>query len=74
MGRAKKDAMGMGDSGKWMQSDSIKKGGLHKSLGIPSDKKIPAKVLNKATHSQNPKIRKEADLAKTFKKFRPQGR
>lgn len=55
---------------KWMQDLDIKKGGLHKSLGIPEGKKIPAKKLEKATHSSNPKIKKEAVLDQTFKKAR----
>lgn len=58
---------------KWMQEGeeegTIRKGGLHKSLHIPEDKKIPAKALNNALHNPNPKIRKQANLAKVFKRY-----
>lgn len=47
----------------------MKKGALHKELGIPEGKKIPAKKLEKAEHSNNPKLRKRAILAKTLKSF-----
>lgn len=59
MSRSKKD---------WTQDLDINKGGLHRSLGIPMDKKIPAKRLDKATHSRNPLIKKQAVLAKNFSK------
>lgn len=47
------------------------KGGLHRSLGIPMDKKIPVKKIQKAEHSKNPKIKKEAVLADTLSHLRP---
>jgi hypothetical protein len=50
---------------------SIHKGGLHKSLGVPEGEKIPAKKVEAATHSDNPQIRKQANLAQTFAKHRP---
>ena len=43
------------------------KGGLHRSLGVPEGQKIPAGKIEKATHSDNPKVRKQANLAKTLK-------
>lgn len=46
---------------------TIHKGGLHHSLGIPEGQKIPEKRLEAATHSSNPKTRKQANLAKTMK-------
>ena len=52
---------------KWIQKAIKHKGGLHKSLHVPSDKPIPAGKLEKATHSSNPKIKKQAVLAKTLK-------
>lgn len=61
---------------KWMQ-DAVKpshKGLLHKELGIPEGKKIPAKTLNKAAHSSDPTLKKQATLAKTFKRFSNRGR
>jgi hypothetical protein len=45
------------------------KGSLHKALGVPQDKKIPEKKLEKATHSKNSLTRKRADLAETLRKF-----
>lgn len=32
---------------KWIQKIRMKKGALHKSLGVPKDKKIPVSLLNK---------------------------
>lgn len=54
---------------KWIQKALPKssKGKLHKELGVPEDKKIPAKKLNKAAKSNNPTLRKRAQLAKTLK-------
>jgi hypothetical protein len=43
------------------------KGKLHRELGVPEGKKIPAKKMAKAAHSKSPKIRKEVVLAKTLK-------
>jgi len=60
----------MSDKKKWIQGAIKHPGKLHKELGIAQDKKIPSKTLEKATHSKNPTIRKEAVLAKTLKGFR----
>lgn len=54
---------------KWIQKAIKHPGKLHKDLGIPKGKKIPAKKLEKATHSKSPTVRKEANLAKTLKKL-----
>lgn len=48
----------------------LKKGALRDALGIKKGQKIPAKKLEKATHSKNPTIKKRAVLAETFKKMR----
>lgn len=53
----------------WMQGAVKHPGALHKELGVPEGKKIPAKKLEAAEHSKNPTERKRANLAKTFKKF-----
>jgi hypothetical protein len=45
-------------------------GALHRELGVPQGKKIPAAKLNAAAHSSNPLLRKRADLAKTLGKLR----
>jgi hypothetical protein len=47
----------------------IKKGGLHKSLGIPAGKKIP-KTKIAAAAQKGGKVGKQARLAQTFAKFR----
>ena len=54
---------------KWIQN-AIKaktRGALHRELGVPKGKKIPAKKLAKAEHSKNPKLAKRARLAETLK-------
>lgn len=45
-------------------------GALHRELGVPKDKKIPQSKLTKALHSDNPKMRKQANLAKTLRGLR----
>jgi len=58
-------------AGKWIKAAIGEgKGNLHKNLGIPEGKKIPEVKLRAATHSKNPTIRKEANLAITLKTFR----
>ena len=54
----------------WIAGATKNKGKLHEKLGVPEGKKIPAKKLEKAEHSKNPTIRKEANLAKTLKGFK----
>jgi len=60
--------------GMWIQDMHMKKGKLHRELGIPQGEKIPGKKLTRAEHSRNPTIRKEANLAKTLKSFHPKNR
>lgn len=55
---------------KWIQAMHMKKGALHKEVGVPAGKKIPAKKLNKASKSSNPKLAKRANLAKTLSGLR----
>lgn len=55
---------------KWIQGMNMKKGALHKQLGVPMDKKIPAKKINKASKSSNPKLAKRAILARTLRGIR----
>lgn len=59
----------MAKSKKWISKATENKGGLHRSLGVPAGEKIPAAKLAKAAHSDNPRIRKQATLAKTLKGF-----
>jgi len=53
---------------KWIQGAIKHPGSLHKALHVPEGEKIPAKKLEKATHSHNPKLAK-ANLAKTLKRM-----
>jgi len=46
------------------------KGKLRKKLHAKVGEPISAKKLEKATHSKNPALKKEAVLAQTFKKYR----
>ncbi len=58
--------------GQWMQN-AVKpshKGLLRKKLHVKEGEKIPAKKLDKAAHSENPTLKREAILAETFKKYR----
>ena len=55
---------------KWIQDMHMKKGALHKDLGVKPGKKIPEKKLEKAEHSKNPKTAKRARLAETLKGLR----
>jgi hypothetical protein len=57
---------------KWIAGAVKHKGALHKSLGIPLDKKIPKKVLLKAEKRPG-KIGKEARLAETLSGFHKRG-
>jgi hypothetical protein len=59
--------MGKTKGGNWIAGATKNKGGLHRALGIPENKKIPMSMIDEATHSKNPKIRKEAVLAKTLR-------
>ena len=51
---------------KWISGAIKHPGALHKELGVPEGKKIPAKKLEKAEHSSNPTERKRANLAETL--------
>ncbi len=54
----------------WIAGATKNKGALHKNLGVPVGKKIPAKKLAKAAKSGSPKVKKEVALAKTLGKMR----
>lgn len=56
--------------GKWIDGAIKNKGALHKELGVSADKKIPAKKLEKATHSKNPTLKRRAVLAETLRSFK----
>lgn len=56
---------------KWIQKAVGKHPGkLHRELGVPEGKKIPAKKMAKAAKSKSPTIRKEVALSKTLKKMK----
>ena len=58
-------------SGKnWIQGAVKRPGALRKKLGVKKGKTISAAQLNKAAKSSNPTTRRQANLAKTFKKMR----
>jgi hypothetical protein len=54
---------------RWIQGAIQKKGALHKQLGVPADKKIPAAKLNKAAQAGG-KLGQRARLAKVLKGFK----
>jgi len=54
---------------KWIKGAIKHPGKLHRELGVPKGKKIPAKKLEKAEHSKNTTLRREANLAETLKKL-----
>jgi hypothetical protein len=58
---------------KWIQKAHIKKGALHKELGVPEDKKIPASKLT-VKADDSPKLKRRKLLAKTLKKLHHEGR
>jgi hypothetical protein len=55
---------------KWIQGAIKKPGALHRALGVPEGKKIPAKKMAKAAKSKSPLMRKRVALAKTLSKMR----
>lgn len=48
----------------------LKKGALHKQLGISEKKKIPVSKLQQAKRSTNPLTRKRATFALTARKWK----
>ena len=53
----------------WIAGAVKHKGALHRALGIPEGEKVPAKKLAAAEHSDDPKVARMANLAKTLKSF-----
>lgn len=52
----------------------LKKGALHRELGVSSGKKIPKSRIAKAAHSKNPLLAKRARFAQTMAKWKHVGR
>lgn len=55
---------------KFIQKIHMKKGALHKALGVKEGEKIPKSKLKEAEHSKSPLMRKRAALAETLGKLR----
>ena len=53
----------------WINTSIKKPGALHKTLGVPKNKKIPLSKLEKAEKSPNPTTRRRAHLAETLRGF-----
>jgi len=53
----------------WIAGATKNKGALHRNLGVPEGKKIPAAKLNAAAKRPGV-VGKEAKLAKTLKSFK----
>lgn len=53
----------------WIKGAIKKPGALHRALGVPEGKKIPAKKMAKAEHSKSPLMKKRVALAKTLGKM-----
>jgi hypothetical protein len=52
---------------------SVKKGGLHRALGVPEGQKIPVAKLAAARNSKNTHMRKMANFATNAKGFSHKG-
>ena len=59
----------MKSGGRWISGAIKHPGALHRQLGVPQGEKIPQAKLEAASHSDNPTLRKRANLAKTLKGF-----
>lgn len=55
---------------KWIQKAIKRPGALRKKLGVKKGAKISKKRLEKAKKSDNPRTRKQANLAVTLRKLR----
>ncbi|MDP2942698.1 MAG: hypothetical protein Q8O36_04225 [Candidatus Omnitrophota bacterium] len=58
-----------GGGKKWIQGMKMKKGALHKQMGIPQGEKIPVSKL-KAAAAKGGTLGKRANLALTFSKMK----
>lgn len=48
----------------------LRKGGLHRALGVPEGETIPQSKIEAATHSKNEHVAHMARFAKTMGKFK----
>jgi len=51
----------------WIKGAIKRPGALHRALGVPQGEKIPAAKLAAAKKSENPRLRRQANLAATLK-------
>jgi hypothetical protein len=58
----------------WIKNAIKKPGSLREELHVPEDKNISEKKLQKAEHSKNPHIAKQAHLAEELKHFKHKGK
>jgi hypothetical protein len=49
---------------------NLRKGGLHRALGVPEDKPIPKEKLEAARHSKNSHVQHMANFAHTMGGFK----
>jgi hypothetical protein len=50
----------------WIKAAIKNPGGLHRALGVPQGQKIPADKLAKAKRSENPRVKRMANIATTL--------
>jgi len=48
----------------------LRKGGLHRALGVPEGETIPKEKVEAATHSKNEHVRHMANFAQTMSGFK----
>ena len=54
----------------WIQGAIKRPGALHRALDVPEGQKIPEKKIERAEHSSNERLRREANLAETLSHLR----
>lgn len=55
---------------KWIKGAIKHPGALHEALHVKKGEKIPEKKMSKALHSSSPRLRKEANFARTLSGLR----
>ena len=58
---------------KWIQKAIKRPGALRKKAGVKKGEKIPVSKLRSMSKSKNPRTKKQAQLALTFRKMRGRG-
>ncbi len=61
------------DNKKWIQKAIKRPGALRKKAGVKKDEKISISKLKSMSKSKNPRTKKQAQLALTFRKMRGRG-